>query len=314
MPYDKSILQEILLESDCRTLDETGKPYPPSNKVYGIIADRMQQRGSDIKGRHIYTIINENRNGFKVLIEQKYDINTKFDNKCISNNSTFSVSTDTSLNVSESECSKKVRLIISAKQWLKMAPKKKISGGRIYWKLQEGWTDIIAERICQQHKVIDCVFSFKNNIVTPRATAQYYAKFIGSCIECNASITGILLTPPKNDVDVIFSCKIENIKASMHVGCKKRQLRGQRREKIAIKMIEQRKDAVTFRREEARRLKKFGGKNIPILPNTTVLRKAKEQQLLKMHGLEFANPLINLTYYINQSAGNMRALYTVLDY
>lgn len=178
----------------------------------------------------------------------------------------------------------------------KNGSKKKISGERIYWKLQEGWTDIIAERICQQHKVIDCVFSFKNNIVTPRATAQYYAKFIGSCIECNASITGILLTPPKNDVDVIFSCKIENIKASMHVGCKKRQLRGQRREKIAIKMIEQRKDAVTFRREEARRLKKFGGKNIPILPNTTVLRKAKEQQLLKMHGLEFANPLINLLH------------------
>lgn len=61
-------------------------------------------------------------------------------------------------------------------------------------------------------------------------------------------------------------------------------------------MIEQRKDAITFKREEAKRLKKFGGKNMPILPNTNVLRKAKEQQLLKMHELEYANPLINLLH------------------
>lgn len=28
--YDKSILLDILLKDVCRTLDNTGKPYPPS--------------------------------------------------------------------------------------------------------------------------------------------------------------------------------------------------------------------------------------------------------------------------------------------
>ncbi|TGZ47630.1 hypothetical protein DBV15_13001, partial [Temnothorax longispinosus] len=59
-------------------------------------------------------------------------------------------------------------------------------------------------------------------------------------------------------------------------------------------MIEQRKDAVTFQRNEAKRMKKFGGKNLPIVPNAATLRKAKEQQLLKLLGLDFVNPPINL--------------------
>lgn len=71
-------------------------------------------------------------------------------------------------------------------------------------------------------------------------------------------------------------------------------MRGKRREKVANQLIEQRKDAVTFQRDEAKRMKKFGGKNLPIVPNAATLRKAKEQQLLKLLGLEFVNPPINL--------------------
>lgn len=41
-------------------------------------------------------------------------------------------------------------------------------------------------------------------------------------------------------------------------------------------------------------MKKFGGKNLPIVPNAATLRKAKEQQLLKLLGLEFVNPPIYL--------------------
>lgn len=99
---------------------------------------------------------------------------------------------------------------------------------------------------------------------------------------------------PTRDVDVIFSCRIENIQSHLHTDRKKRQLRGKRREKVANQMIEQRKDAVTFQRNEAKRMKKFGGKNLPIVPHAATLRKAKEQQLLKLLGLEFVNPPINL--------------------
>lgn len=59
-------------------------------------------------------------------------------------------------------------------------------------------------------------------------------------------------------------------------------------------MIKQRKEAVIFRREEAKRLKDFGDKSPPILPFSTVLRKAKEERMLKQYGLIFSNPVLNL--------------------
>ncbi|KAL0098877.1 hypothetical protein PUN28_020864 [Cardiocondyla obscurior] len=54
--------------------------------------------------------------------------------------------------------------------------------------------------------------------------------------------------------------------------------------------------AITFCREEAKRLKDFGDKNPPILPFSAVLRKAKEKKLLKQHGLVFSNPVLNLLH------------------
>lgn len=86
-----------------------------------------------------------------------------------------------------------------------------------------------------------------------------------------------------------------------HTTGKKRQLKGNRRAMIADIMINQRKDAVTFRREEAKRLKEFGSQNPPILPSCAVLRKAKEEKLLKQHGLIFSNPILNLLNNANYS-------------
>lgn len=176
--------------------------------------------------------------------------------------------------------------------------------------MQEGWADVIAERICQQHKSVDCVFSFKNNLVTPSATAETYVRFHGYCTECNAKITGRLQNAPTKDIDVIFSCCIENIQPQHYTGKKKRQLRGKRREKVATQLIECRKDAVTFVRDEAKRMKKFGGKNLPIVPNVATLRKAKEQQLLKLLGLDFVNPPINLLHHSNYEkyAGSIHSI------
>lgn len=53
-------------------------------------------------------------------------------------------------------------------------------------------------------------------------------------------------------------------------------------------------DAVTFHRQEAKRLKDFDDVEPSILPNAAVLRKAKEQRLLERHGLLYANPILNL--------------------
>lgn len=295
LPYDKLILGEILLQNDCRILDVNGKILPPSHPVYRFVANRMALRSSHIEPRHVYTIVNEDRNSFKTLIASTHKIDPEGDKNFNISNRSFDAdsSTDPNCNSSENINCKKIRLVLSAQKWLKISPKKKVSSGRIYWKLQEGWADVIAERICQQHVSVDCVFSFKNNLVNPSATAETYAKFIGYCTECKAKITGRLQNAPTRDVDVIFSCRIENIR-SHHTNRKKRQLRGKRREKIANQMIEQRKDAVNFQRNEAKRMKKFGGNNLSIVPNATTLRKAKEQQLLKLLWLEFVNSPINL--------------------
>jgi len=56
MPYDKNILRAILLEDECRTLDDVGKALPPSNQVYRRIANRMALCGSHIEPSHVYTI------------------------------------------------------------------------------------------------------------------------------------------------------------------------------------------------------------------------------------------------------------------
>lgn len=127
-----------------------------------------------------------------------------------------------------------------------------------------------------------------------KSEARRYVCFRGECAECAANITGTLFKEPPNNIDVIFECRIENIYTAKHTAGKKRQLKGKRRELAAGKMINERKNAITFCREEAQCLKKFDDKNSPILPTTSVLRKAKEEGFLKQHGLIFSNPVLNL--------------------
>ena len=64
-------------------------------------------------------------------------------------------------------------------------------------------------------------------------------------------------------------------------------MRGARRLQVANFLINTRADAVTWRRKEAARIKKFGDKNPPILPSNEVVRKAKEQRLLDKYGLSW---------------------------
>lgn len=63
--YDKSVLLEILLQDECRTLNDDGKPYSPSAFVYTFCANKMRERDFNITSKHIYVIVCENRNGYK---------------------------------------------------------------------------------------------------------------------------------------------------------------------------------------------------------------------------------------------------------
>lgn len=291
--YDKAILLEILLQDEYRTLDNDGKPYPPSTVVYNNISEKMRERGSTISAKHIYVIVRQNRNGFNDLLQQHFGINPTDKHEF---SDSVDTSIDTSINSSPNSlalCSKEFNIVISAEKWQSMKPVKKIYNNRVYWVLQSGWTDVVAEKLWQQQK-LDCIFSFKKHNVHVSNEARCYVYFRGNCVECAAIIECILLKIPADDTDVIFKCKIKNICFAKHTNIKKRHLKGKRRVMVANVMIKQHKDAITFRREEAKRLKDFGDKNPPILPSSAVLRKAKEEILLKQHGLIFSNPILNL--------------------
>lgn len=73
--YDKSKLLEILLNPDFCAVNNSGKPYAPSHKIYRIIAEEMAKYNSNISPKHIYVIINQNRGGCKDKMLKAFDIN-----------------------------------------------------------------------------------------------------------------------------------------------------------------------------------------------------------------------------------------------
>lgn len=172
MPYDKLALGEILLQSDCRTLDSRGKILPPSNAIYGVIAERLALRGSHIDPKHIYTIINQDRNGFRTQIATFYKLDTTFskdESNTVNSSSAISYGSNTSHLLDKTQPqSKKIKLVLSYEKWLEIKPKKIMSSGRAYWKFQNGWADVVAERVCHQHKTIDCIFVQKSSGVSYR--------------------------------------------------------------------------------------------------------------------------------------------------
>lgn len=276
--YDKTILLEILLTDECRTLDNDGKPYPPTAPVYSTISEKMRERDSTISAKHVYVIVRQNRNGFNDLLQRHFNINPIERHEF----SDTRDSTNDSINTSGSQTlhSKEFNIVISAEKWQLMKPIKKIYNNHAYSVLQSGRTDIIAEKLWQQQK-LDCIISFKKHKVYISNEARCYVYCRGNCVECAATIECILFKMPVDDTDVIFKCKIKNMcSANLHTNIQKRHLKGKRRVMVADIMIKQHKDAITFRRDEAKRLKNFGDKNPPILPSSAVLRKAKEEILL----------------------------------
>lgn len=293
--YDKVILQQILSKSECCPLTDTGRVLSPSHEVYKIISKLMLDEGSVITPKHVHTIINNNRNGFKQFVLKMFNISEIEVSTCIDGDFSMNVSrsVDERIDTSTTSITIDINLVISAEKWHGIRPEEKCYGKRIYWKLRAGWSDVIAEAIWVQHQ-IDCVFCFKNRSVYRSAIACQFLTFFGHCVECKATINGNLLKEPVKAVDVVLTCRIVGINSGMHSEKKRRHLKGERRRKMAAAMIDGRKDAVILRREEAGRLKKFGGKNPPILPSTAVLRKAKEQRLLTKYDLKFSNSALNL--------------------
>jgi len=230
--YDKKKLLEVLLRPDFRTIDDSGKPFPPSTKIYRIIADKMKEFNCNISPKHIYVIINENRNGYKNKILTAFSINV--DDAKVSNNIS-SCSVETAKSNSNNSVSKEFDIIISSEQWKNIMPVRRLYGRRFKYVLQSGWSDIIANEAWQQQK-FNCTISFKKHDVYLSCSARYYVSIRGSCKECNALILGKIMRKPCDDVDVKIHFTAFNIKEGNNLYKKKRQLRDQRR-KIVTKTL-----------------------------------------------------------------------------
>lgn len=136
--------------------------------------------------------------------------------------------------------------------------------------MQRGWTDIIAKKVWQQQK-FSCTISFKKHDVHLSSSARYYVSIHAICKECSALILGKIMRRPCDDVDVKIHFTAFNVEEEKHSYEKKRQLKGQRRKIVTKTLIEKKMDAITFRREEAKRLKDFGVVEPSIIPNAAVL-------------------------------------------
>lgn len=66
--YDRTKLQDTLQKAEYRTIDENGKVLPPSHDVFKRISEHMNNIGSAITAKHIYTILNTNRGGMKTHV------------------------------------------------------------------------------------------------------------------------------------------------------------------------------------------------------------------------------------------------------
>lgn len=108
------------------TIDNKGRVLPPSDEVYKIISKLMADKGSRITPKHIHTIVNNNRHGFKDDILKTFDIREEELTISKSNNN-FSVteyenqSTDTQI----SSTSIDINLVISQEKWHAIRPQKK---------------------------------------------------------------------------------------------------------------------------------------------------------------------------------------------
>lgn len=147
------------------------------------------------------------------------ELTTSVDNSDLNETACTAQSTDTQI----SSTSININLVISPEKWHAIRSQEKMYGKRLYWKLREGWADVVAEAMWVQHQ-LDCVFVSKNHNVYRSAIAKYFLTFEGFCRECSAKISGNLINEPAKDVDVILKCHIDEIKLKSHSGKKKKAI------------------------------------------------------------------------------------------
>ena len=146
-------------------------------------------------------------------------------------------------------------------------PKKKV--------LQKGWCHAFIDKIWTTQN-LPCPFTFKKGYVS---TSGQSIKFNGYCRECGNSLQGIcnaVSEHPKFDITTRDSRNIRHYK--------KRPLSTTLREKSKIDLFHVK--ALKFKRQEAQNYMEYGKIEGPLVHNTPVLRKTRQEAVFEKYGVK----------------------------
>lgn len=221
----------------------------------------------------------------------------KFDDLSFSRNDDESFKVDEGQDVSDGKddnyCLKKFpnpagykplnfQITLLPKQWEKIKPDEVIySDGRCYV-FKKDWSDVIIDRIWEAEK-ITCSYAFKKHAFYRNSELPFFY-FWGKCHECDNYIRGeCSKTYNINSEAVVINIYTFNSKHVQHK--KKRHLKGSNRNdaKRFLPYIK----ASRYRQEKANELMDYSELEPPILHNSIILRKTKQEavdKLIKLSG------------------------------
>lgn len=156
-----------------------------------------------------------------------------------------------------------------------------------YWKLKEGWTDMLAEKIYEKFK-LPCAISFKRAKISTTGNKPYLT-IKGYCTECSEqNVEGHCLNEPDSNTGITIEMVLVDSRGYPHE--KRRQVKGSRREKIGTELLNK-KPGVWL--NEAGEQMDFGAAFPPSVPKLATLRKLKQEAVAKDLHLDKVKDLIS---------------------
>lgn len=187
------------------------------------------------------------------------------------------------------------KVIIPYSSYSKIKPQSKLlrvkntlKGTRQVWKLQKGWVDLFLDSFSNQYG-LPCSYAIKYHNVLSKFSNVSYISFKGRCTDhsCRAVIFGDVINVPKPGEDVTLSILTKNTMDIEHT--KKRFLREPKRSVVSKQLINN--GSYKWRQTVADQSMDYGDLEPPNLYESPVLRKAKQQYMDKMLGVEGNDPI-----------------------
>lgn len=255
----------------------------PSSEVWERLRDRFEHK---VTTKYIYTIVKQNRYNVWDLLGIQEPINLGRDGDASIFESNDDSDTLETLHQPESSQIIKFTVTLSAQEWSVMKPvdrlyantgthKSAYVSNRNYEILQPfHWTHVINEHFWS-HTKLPCSLKFKKARVSPGGVNYVY--MIGSCSECNSTITGVIRHVPEENTKVLIDCQYVGNFQSNHSLKSKRNISGIMRTNLKRKLCDENVSAASYQRSRANALMDLGDYEPAHLPKLNQLRVCKAE-------------------------------------